>query len=195
MRAMVIFESMYGNTHRIARAIAAGLGAGDITVVPVHHVDVATLDAADLIVVGGPTHVHGMSRPKTRAMAVDVARKAGSKLMVDPAAETGDGDGEGDGDGDSGGVRELLATLTGTGQPAAAFDTRAHGPALFTGRASKGIARLLRRRGFELVARPESFLVTKDAQLDEGEEERARRWGAQLATAVATTRRATATPV
>ncbi len=45
---------------------------------------------------------------------------------------------------------------------AAAFDTRLQGPVAFTGRASKGISHALRRQGYELVAEPESFVVTKE---------------------------------
>lgn len=50
-----------------------------------------------------------------------------------------------------------------------------------TGRALKGIARKLRRHGFEVIEEPESFLVTKDSHLESQEEAHARSWGAQLA--------------
>lgn len=48
---------------------------------------------------------------------------------------------------------------------AAAFDTRVHGPAALTGRASEGADRLLRVHGFDVVAQPESFLVTRQDRL------------------------------
>ena len=71
------------------------------------------------------------------------------------------------------------------GAPAAAFDTRAGAaPAMLTGRASKGIARGLHRRGFEQVVQPESFLVDKENHLEPGEEQRAEGWGARLAATV-----------
>jgi hypothetical protein len=63
----------------------------------------------------------------------------------------------------------------------AAFDTRLEGRPVLTGQASKGIARLLRQHGFTLAAKPESFLVTKDSQLRDGEQARAWDWGRQLA--------------
>jgi hypothetical protein len=50
------------------------------------------------------------------------------------------------------------------------------GPAALTGRASKGVARLLRAHGFEVVTEPESFLVTKQDRLASGELTRAREW-------------------
>src|SRR5262249_32612803 len=67
---------------------------------------------------------------------------------------------------------------------AAAFDTRMHAPAALTGRASKGVARLLRAHGFEVIAEPESFLVTKQDRLEPHETARAREWGTQLAASV-----------
>ena len=67
MKAVVIYESMYGNTHLIANAIAEGLrNHGQVTVVPVDEADAALVETADLLVVGGPTHAHGMSRANTR---------------------------------------------------------------------------------------------------------------------------------
>ena len=173
MRAVVVYESMYGNTHLVADAIGAGLGEGfDVTVVPVAKADPAALDGTDLVVVGGPTHAHGMSRASTRNGAVKAAGQPGSSTALDPDAP-------------GPGLRHWLGSLD--KEPhyarAAAFDTRMDGPAPFTGRASKGIGRVLRHHGFDLVAEPESFLVTKENHLDPGEEDRARAWGARLGAA------------
>ncbi|HVA09743.1 MAG TPA: hypothetical protein VNG12_23710, partial [Acidimicrobiales bacterium] len=62
----------------------------------------------------------------------------------------------------------------------AAFDTRANGPGFLTGRASKTIARALRKHGASLVAPPRSFL-TKGNKLVAGELEGASAWGESLA--------------
>ena len=67
---------------------------------------------------------------------------------------------------------------------AAAFDTRMHGPAALTGRAAKSVSRLLRQHGFNVVAEPESFLVTKQDRLEPQEQDRARDWGARLAASI-----------
>jgi hypothetical protein len=85
------------------------------------------------------------------------------------------------------GVREWFTTAGLVATPAAAFDTRMHGPAVFTGRASVRIARLLRRHGAPLLAPPESFMVSKDNRLDPGEADRARAWGAHLVSSVGVT--------
>jgi hypothetical protein len=171
MQAVVVYESMYGNTHLIADAIGAGLKtAFHVSVVPVSQASPAILDGADLVVVGGPTHVHGMSRASTRKAAVQAADKPASPLTVEPDAP-------------GPGLREWFGSLGRHPVRAAAFDTRVHGPAALTGRASKGIAHLLRTHGFDLVAEPESFLVTKQDRLEPQETGRAREWGAKLAAA------------
>ena len=85
MHAVVVYESMYGNTHLIADAIGAGLRtAFDVRVVPVSQVSGEIIADADLLVVGGPTHVHGMSRASTRNAAVQAADKPGGGLRVEP---------------------------------------------------------------------------------------------------------------
>jgi hypothetical protein len=172
MRALVVYESMYGNTHHIAEAVAEGLGdPGTVDVVPVARADAPLIKAADLIVVGGPTHVHGMSRPATRHSAVEASEKPESHLSPEP-------------DADGPGLREWLDGLDGTGKRAAAFDTRLHMAGAITGRASKGISGRLRACGFEEIVKPTSFFVTKTTVLEPGEDERARAWGRRLAAAL-----------
>jgi hypothetical protein len=173
MHALVVYESMYGNTHRIAEQIADGLRRkGEVKVVAVSDATDELIDWADLVVVGGPTHIHGLTGAKSRQGARESAAKPGSRLTLDPAA-------------DRLGIREWFGSLSEADHKrAAAFDTRFSGPALLTGRASGGIANGLRRHGFDLVAEPESFLVDKQTQLVAGEADRAAVWGAGLAVAV-----------
>jgi len=122
MKAVIIYESMYGNTRTIAYAIGEGLRAtADVSVVSVSQASQDVLHEADLVIAGGPTHVHGMSRPATRRSAIDAAGKSGSCLTLDPTA-------------DQPGLREWLADLGPCHGLAVAFDTRMSGPALFTGR-------------------------------------------------------------
>src|SRR5579872_2698345 len=165
MRALVVYESMYGNTHAVAVSIAAGLSTRhDVTLVPVTRATPELVAAADLLVVGGPTHLHRMSTAASRRWAADAARKQGSPLTMDP-------------DADGPGVRGGQNTL------AVAFDTRLGGVPLFTGRASRGISRLLAGHGCRMLAAPESFLVSKRDTLRDGEADRARAWGAMIGAA------------
>lgn len=168
MKVLVIFESMYGNTRHVAEAIAQGIGeAAAVTIVAAADARDEDLTAYDLVVVGGPTHVHGMSRPTTRHGAVEAAERPDNPLTLEPDAE-------------SDGVREWLASLGQVTGKAAAFDTRLDANPLLTGRASKSIGKKLRKAGFTLVAEPESFLVDKRTVLAPGEAERASRWGRAL---------------
>jgi hypothetical protein len=169
---MVIYESMYGNTRQIAEAIGSGLsGAFDVAVVPVSRADAQLLADAGLVVAGGPTHVHGMSRASTRRAAVDAAGKPESGLNAEPGAA-------------GPGLREWFGSLGRYQAKAAAFDTRMQGSALLTGRSSRQVARLLRAHGFDVAAPPESFLVTRQNALVPYESERAREWAAKLAESI-----------
>jgi len=169
VKAVVVYESMYGNTHLIADAIAEGLRThGEAVAVPVNEADAALVGTADVLVVGGPTHTHGMSRAGTRGGAIIAAStKPGSDLALDADAE-------------GPGLRAWFASLGQVETNAAAFDTRFDLPAAFTGRASKGIARKLRHHGATLISKPKSFLVTKSNRLEPDEQAHARDWGARL---------------
>jgi len=169
MRAVVVYESCFGNTHTVAEAIARGLDAdGEVPVIAVEEMTPTTLDDVDLVVCGGPTHVHGMTRASTRKGAADQAAASDGDLELDVHAA-------------GPGLRDWFADLPTTTALAAAFDTRVHGPAMLTGRAAKGISHQLRHHGFDEVVEPESFLVTKENHLEPGEVVRATAWGRQVA--------------
>jgi hypothetical protein len=170
MRAVIVYESMYGNTRAVADAIGTGLAAAaDVTVLPIAEADEAALHQVDLLVLGGPTHTFGMSRPSTRLAAAQAAEKPASGLHAEPGAQ-------------GPGLREWLEEMPCIPSRVAVFDTRVQVPMGLSGSAARRISRVLRRDGFESVAAPESFYVTKQNQLVEGELTRATAWGATLAT-------------
>jgi hypothetical protein len=165
MDAIVIYESVYGNTRDVATAIAQGLGG-----VPVLSVEDAQNGAGspELVVVGAPTHIHGLSSNRTRRVAVDAARTPVESGATGP------------------GVRNWLHGLDRVeGALAASFDTRAEGHRLLTGGASRGIARRLRHHGYDVVGIASFVVNGAEGPLAEGELERARKWGAELARAAA----------
>jgi flavodoxin len=166
MKALVVYESMYGNTRAVAEAIAEGLGGSPVRAV--HEAGEAP-EQRDLLVVGGPTHMHGLTTALSRRLAAEAAKEDGHATLEPGAtAELGL----------RGWLRDLVPC---EGVRAAAFDTRLDRSAVLTGTAARGIARRLRQRDYEVVA-TESFLV-EDAEgpLEDGELERARAWGEQLA--------------
>ena len=179
MQVLMVYESVFGNTHRVADAITGGVrGAGAFAeCVPVADATADRLAAADLVIVGGPTHARGMSISKSRAGAAqDAAKpdKKGETHAVDPDAE-------------GTGLRDWFHGIPRAqpGSRAAAFDTRLGSK--LAGGAAKGIARRLHQHGYDLVAEPEGFIVD-DAYgpMRAGELDRASAWGAGLATLAVT---------
>jgi hypothetical protein len=171
-RALVIFESMFGNTRTIAEAVTEGLSSRfetELTEVSLAPTGIA--EDISLVVVGGPTHAFGLTRPRTRQ---DAATQAGGPV-VSP----------------SGGIREWLETAERppAGVDAAAFDTRIDKPRV-PGSAARGAEKRLRRLGFRVAAEAESFYVTgTQGPLVTGEAERARHWAEEVAARLAPTTR------
>ncbi len=167
MKALVIYESMFGTTHEIAEAIAEGIrGAFDVESAEVGHAGQPPGDI-DLLVVGGPTHAFSMSREATRANAKAQAAEFG----VTPVSQ-------------GIGVRDWLDTLGSAGGKAAAvFDTSAKAPRWVpTGSAAKAIGKVLSGKGYRLIVAPEQFRIDgRNPKLLPGELERAKAWGASLA--------------
>lgn len=182
MEIAVVFESMFGATHEVADAIAEGVAEArpdaTVTCLRVGDAGADRIAGADLLVVGGPTHMRGMSSGMTRRMAASMDKK-----------EHEDGGQVGHGlepDVPGPGLRDWFHTLPKgpRGRRAAAFDTRAEGPMM--GGAAKGIAHRLESHGYELVAAPEGFIIEGDEQqLRDGERDRARAWAAELVREVA----------
>ena len=164
MRPLVVYESMFGNTERIARAVADGLSETfEVTFADVNSMPPAS--GMDLIVAGGPTHAFGLSRPSTREQAT----RQGT-VGSDAAGA---------------GLREYLnCSPPLTDIPAVAFDTKVNKPRM-PGSAAHKAQRQLRRLGCRIVLPAQSFFVSgTTGPLITGEEKRARDWGLALASAV-----------
>lgn len=163
MKALVVYESMFGNTAAVAQAIGEGLGATmQVELRQVHDVSPDALDDVDLLVVGGPTHVFSMSRPKTREEAVSQGGTGGSVDF---------------------GLREWMSSVPNTapGHSVVTFDTRMVKGRHFPGSAAKSAARAARKQGLSIAAPSESFFVVGSAgPLVDGETERATDWGRKL---------------
>jgi flavodoxin I len=64
MRASVIYDSLYGHTRQIADVIGEVLADRySVSVLPATPFTLAGVEGSDLLVIGGPTHGHGMSAP------------------------------------------------------------------------------------------------------------------------------------
>lgn len=173
MSALVVFESMFGNTRSVAEAVADGIGLSlHVEVVEVGSAPPLQGLDAELLVVGAPTHAFGLSRPQTRA---DAAHRAGRAVISS-----------------GGGVREWLEAADRVPLPVAAFDTHVKRPRL-PGRAGRVALVRLRRMGASVLATPESFWVDGyEGPLYPGELDRARSWGTELARLAAARRQPSA---
>ena len=165
MRAVIVYESMFGNTRTIAEAVAEGLSlqGADVRTAEVGAAPRPLPPQVDLLVVGAPTHTFTLSREETRT----AAKEHGEDLVSTGPL-----------------MREWLAELpTDLSCQVAAFDT--HVDRRLPGGAAKALRRRLRQRGYRVILPVESFLVSDmTGPLVEGEAERARGWGARLASAV-----------
>ena len=164
MNAIVVFESLWGNTAAIARAVADGIGPQAQAL----HTDEATaacVSEADLVVCGAP--LLGFSLP-TEQMRQNIRQNPGSG-PVPP-------------DLDHPSMRGWVEALPEGGARYATFETRIWWS---PGSAAKTVAKLLDAKGYVAAAPAEKFLVTgRYGPLKAGEVERARAWGAQIAAAL-----------
>ena len=62
MKALVIYDSMYGNTEKIAGAIGGAI-AGEVKVLRVAEVTLPELEAIDLLIIGSPTQGGRPTKP------------------------------------------------------------------------------------------------------------------------------------
>lgn len=159
MNAWVVYESCFGNSEQVARAVAEGLG--DARVAEVGEVGPADLAGAEMLVLGGPTHAFSMTRESTRREAHAQGAPYGH---------------------DGRGLRELLDEMEPrVHPPVATFDTRVAKARKLPGSAAKAAAKELRRHHHADVVAQESFYVDDTAgPILPGELERATAWGAEL---------------
>ena len=161
-RALVVYESMFGNTEAVARAIADGM-AGALTADVVHVGPGVTVDEdVVLLVVAAPTHAFSLSRPATRASAEEQG------APVERSAP---------------GLREWLEGLRlGGARPwVVAVDTRVKKRGV-PGSAARAAEKRLRHLGLKPVAPATSFWVDgTTGPLLPGELERAHGFGRLVA--------------
>ena len=164
MRAVVVYESHWGNTAAVARAIAEGLGPE----VRAMHTDEAVgpaLANSDLVVAGAPVIAFGLPREGMRKQIAGDVKAPTPPDVSHPLLRT---------------WLDALPPGRGWG---AAFETRIW----WSPRGATGtIESKLTRAGYRRMAKSERFIVGGAyGPLHDGELERARRWGAALADAFA----------
>jgi len=162
MKAMVIYDSKFGNTAQIAKAIGDGLGDAlgdpeDVEVTPVDDTQPDQLAGLDLLIFGAPTHGFRPSAPaKDFLKSIPKNTLKGVKVAAFDTRITEEEIKE----------NRFFSKLVD----------------LF-GFAADPVSKKLEKKGGEVVMPPEGFTVEgTEGPLTEGELERAREWGRQIMT-------------
>jgi hypothetical protein len=161
MKAVVVYESLWGNTAAVARAVAEGIGPDVLALSTAEATGPAIADV-DLIVAGAP--VLGFQLPTDRMRDSIASNPAGAPRPPDLSHPS---------------MRSWLEALPAGKGVFAAFET---GLRWSPGGATSAIARSLEQAGYRPIVKGQRFVVKgKWGPLRDGELERARRWGAELA--------------
>jgi hypothetical protein len=161
VKAVVVYESLWGSTAAVARAIADGIGP-EAQALRTDQASPDVIAGADLVVAGAPLLGFTLPTDKMRdGIRTNPGRPPAPPDLSHPS------------------LRSWLAALPlGTGR-FAAFETRFR---LSPGSATADIARGFEQAGYRQVAEAHKFLVKgKYGPLREGELDKARAWGAELA--------------
>mgnify|MGYP006289734219 CR=1 FL=1 len=151
MKAMVVYDSVHGNTEQVAQAMARALGSpGDAEARRVTEVDPEELRNLDALVVGAPTHAFQPSPAAKRFLkGIPAGGLAGVKVAAfDTRISEADTDSA---------ILSFMIKLFGY--------------------AAKPMADRLKKKGGDLALTPEGFFVEDtEGPLKEGELKRAAAW-------------------
>jgi len=152
MKTLVVYDSMYGNTEKIGRAIADAI-AGDVKLLTAAQTNTVDLEGSDLLIAGSPTQ-GGRPSPAMAEFLKAIPEKTLANVGV-AAFDTRFAKS------DHGvGLRVLMRVV---------------------GFAAGRIAEALVAKGGKLLAEPEGFIVlAKEGPLREGELERAASWAKEI---------------
>jgi Flavodoxin domain len=164
MKALVVYESHWGNTAKIAEAIADGIGP-DAQAVTTTEATAELVTGADLVVAGAPVMTFRL--PTDKMLTDYVAKDKKAPVPGDISHPS---------------LRTWLEALPVHRAAAASFETRL---SWSPGSATGAIEERFHKAGFRTIAKPGKFVVKGSyGPLREGEVERAREWGATLAAAL-----------
>jgi flavodoxin len=157
MKALIVYDSVYGNTEQVARSVAGVLAlSATVTVVRPAEVPGDALDGVNLVIVGSPTRAF-RATPAIMKWIKGLAPDALNRVRV--------------------AAFDTRISVDDTNSKALSTMVKVFGYA------ADPIARALQKRGGIPAAPPEGFFVAdKEGPIKEGERERAEAW-AKLLTA------------
>jgi len=171
MQAIVVYESHWGNTEAVARAIADGIGP-DARALATDEATPSVLVDADLVVAGAPVIAFSLPRAGAETQLAGDIKAPRPADLSHPL------------------LRAWLDTIPAARGWFAAFETRIW----WSPRGATGtIESRLMKAGYRRLAKAERFIVGGAyGPLKDGELERARSWGRSLGEAAAASRAAPA---
>lgn len=152
MKALVVYDSFYGNTEKLAQAMAGALGAAARRV---GEVQPGELSGLDLLIVGSPTRAFRASPGTVKLLgSLAVGSLTGVRAAAfDTRVEMTD---------KTPGILRFMAGIFGY--------------------AAKPIANRLQKKGATLAAPPEGYIVlASEGPLKDGELQRAAEWAKKVA--------------
>jgi flavodoxin len=155
MKGLVVYDSLYGNTEKVAKAIGEELSSEieDLEVLSTEEANHPNLESVDLLVIGSPTH-GGRASPKMKEFLDDITN-SGLKGKKVGAFDT-----RTDSEGEKIWIRMIMKIL---------------------GFAAGRIGKTLEGKGGKLTVEPEGFNVSgREGPLIDGEIERARSWAKKI---------------
>lgn len=155
MHAVVVIESCFGNTSKVAEAIIDGLRCSGAEVRTYPAGSAPRRLSADLVLVGAPTHNMGLPTSASRAQA---ATKGGAPTAT--------------------GVREWINEIEALDGRVVTFSTTTGG--LLAGSAGKAIVKGLKRRRISAEHGADFTVNGTPGPVADGELERAQQWGRTL---------------
>jgi len=155
MKVIIVYDSMYGNTEKIAKAIGGAI-TGEVKVLRPGEASSSDLKATDFLIVGSPPQGFRATKPVQTFIE---SLSAGSLKGINVAAFDTRMPSEDVGKG----LRFIMK---------------------MGGYAAPRIAEALKKKGGDLIAQPEGFFVKdKEGPLKEGELERAASWAKGISSA------------
>lgn len=155
MKALIVYDSFFGNTERIAKAIANSIKSRyEVNVIHISQFNIESLKGIDLLIVGSPTRVFEPTKNIARTL-----RKLNSKEFSGLTTA----------------VFDTRMDIEKTDIKILKFLEKRRGYALDT------MIKILRKRGFNIHHKPEGFIVeNSEGPLRPGELEKAEVWASKL---------------
>ena len=153
MKVLVVYDSLYGNTEKIAQAIGKVLESNnEVKVQRVGETNVSELISINLLIVGSPTYGGRPSQPVKTFL---------DKIMHES-------------------LKGVKAASFDTGTPTENQGFFINNITKFFGRASPRIAKVLKEIGADIIGFQTFIVLGKEGPLREGELERAAGWAKEI---------------